>query len=89
MNSKNEAVKREVSHQRGEILNQVEAWLETPMIVLGFAWLALLIIEFRWGLGPFLEGLGTAIWAVFIVDFIVRLIIAPHKISTTNGVSLG
>jgi voltage-gated potassium channel len=81
MNSKDPAVKREVNHQRGEILNQIEAWLETPMIVLGFAWLALLIIEFRWGLSPFLEQLGTTIWAIFIVDFTVRLIIAPHKIS--------
>lgn len=85
MNSKDEAVKREVSQQRSEILNQIEAWLETPMIVLGFAWLALLIVEFLWGLSRFLEQIGTAIWAIFIVDFTVRLIIAPRKISYLRG----
>ena len=51
------------------------------MIVLGFSWLALLIVELRWGLKPFLEILGTVIWAIFIMDFAVRLIIAPQKVS--------
>jgi voltage-gated potassium channel len=51
------------------------------MIMLGFIWLALLIIELRWGLSPFLEMLGTAIWCIFIIDFVLRLVIAPHKLS--------
>ena len=71
----------EVSSERTEILERLESWLETPMIVLGFIWLALLIAELRWGINPFLETLGTVIWAIFILDFVLRLVIAPHKFS--------
>src|SRR5688572_30878891 len=73
--------KLEVNKERREILERLEGWLETPMIVLGFIWLALLIVELRWGLNPFLEIAGTVIWGIFILDFVVRLIIAPYKLS--------
>jgi voltage-gated potassium channel len=71
----------EVNNERREILERLEGWLETPMIVLGFIWLALLIAELRWGINPFLEILGTVIWAIFILDFVLRLVIAPDKLS--------
>ncbi len=74
-------IKQVVNNERSEILSRLEQWLETPMIVLGFSWLALLIVELRWGLNPSLEILGTVIWAVFILDFLLRLVIAPHKFS--------
>jgi voltage-gated potassium channel len=73
--------KNEVNNERSEILERLEGWLETPMIVLGFIWLALLIAELRWGINPFLEILGTVIWVIFILDFVLRLVIAPHKLS--------
>lgn len=72
---------KDVNSERTEILERLESWLETPMIVLGFIWLALLIAELRWGINPFLETLGTVIWAIFILDFVLRLVIAPHKFS--------
>ena len=78
----NEAYTRElVNNERREILTRIESWLETPMIALGFIWLALLIVELRWGLNPFLEVIGTAIWAIFILDFAIRMIVAPNKFS--------
>lgn len=78
----NEAYTRDqVNNERREILNRLESWLETPMIVLGFIWLALLIVELRWGLNPFVEAIGTAIWVIFILDFAIRLLIAPNKSS--------
>ena len=40
--------RQEVINERSEILNRLEGRLETPMIVLGFLWLALLIIELHW-----------------------------------------
>ena len=49
------------------------------MIVLGFVWLALLVLELTRGLNPALEALGTAIWIIFIVDFGFRLALAPQK----------
>lgn len=71
----------DVNTERREILERLERWLETPMIVLGFIWLALLIAELRWGINPFLEVLGTVIWVIFILDFALRLLVAPHKLS--------
>lgn len=67
--------------ERYEILRLVESWLELPMIVLGFAWLAILILEFTHGVSPFLEYATLAIWAVFLLDFAVRLWLAPHKLA--------
>lgn len=81
MDMKGAHIKQKVANERSKILNQLEDWLETPMIVLGFMWLALLIVELRWGLNPFLEMLGTAIWATFILDFVLRLVIAPQKLT--------
>ncbi len=49
--------------ERLELLERIEAWLETPMVVLGFVWLALLVAEFVWGASALFEGLGTIIWS--------------------------
>jgi voltage-gated potassium channel len=61
------------------VLEQVEDWLETPMFLLGLAWLVLLVIDLTRGLTPLLEAASTGIWIVFIVDFAVRLVLAPRK----------
>jgi voltage-gated potassium channel len=34
-----------LDQERNQLLQQLEDWLETPMLVLGFAWLALFVIE--------------------------------------------
>ncbi|MCU0509020.1 MAG: potassium channel family protein [Anaerolineae bacterium] len=65
--------------EREGLLEQIEALLETPLVVLGFAWLALLIVDLVWGLPPLLAGLMTVIWIIFILDFAVRLLLAPSK----------
>ncbi|MCA1634343.1 MAG: potassium channel family protein [Acidobacteria bacterium] len=65
--------------ERRELLARLEDWLETPMLVLGFVWLALLILEFTRGLSPALEVVGTIIWIVFILDFLLKFTLAPDK----------
>jgi voltage-gated potassium channel len=65
--------------QRWRLLLQLEAAAEAPLQVLGFVWLVLLVLEFTAGLGPFLEAAGYAIWAVFVLDFLARLAIAPDR----------
>ena len=65
--------------ERLAALVQLEAWLERPMQVLGFVWLALLVLELTRGLSPLLTALSTAIWVVFIADFGIRLALAPEK----------
>lgn len=65
--------------ERLAVLTDLEGWLEKPMLILGFAWLALLVLELARGLPPLLEVLGTVIWVMFIVDFVVRLWLAPDR----------
>ncbi len=69
-----------IIQERYEILTRLEDWLEMPMLVLGFVWLALLIAEFIWSLSPFLEWLGLAIWGIFILDFLLKFTLAPEKL---------
>jgi voltage-gated potassium channel len=69
----------ELDRERKEFLQQWEDWLELPMLVLGFVWLGLFIIELVWGLNPLLEMIGVIIWIAFIIDFGIQFAIAPHK----------
>lgn len=73
--SEEEALEKE----RYELLQRLEDFLETPMLVLAFAWLALLIGELIWGESPTFEVIGIIIWVVFIIDFALKFILAPHK----------
>lgn len=66
--------------EREGLLEQVEQFLEGPMIALGFVWLALLVADLVWGLRPLLAGFMTLIWALFIFDFLLRLWLAPKKL---------
>ena len=72
-----EALERE----RYELLQRLEDWLETPMLILAFAWLALLIVELIWGESLSFEIIGTIIWIVFILDFAAEFVLAPHKVA--------
>ncbi|AFY89279.1 MULTISPECIES: ion transporter [Chroococcidiopsis] len=73
--------KHVLNRERQEILQQLEDWLETPMLLLGFAWLALFVVELIWGLTPLLQAIGTVVWIIFILDFILEFTLAPHKLA--------
>ncbi len=68
-----------LTQQRGRLVNQVAALLDTPMTVLAFVWLALLVIDLTRGLSGWLATLSNVIWVVFIAHFLLELAIAPHK----------
>ncbi|NEL61293.1 potassium channel protein, partial [Escherichia coli] len=74
-----EFVRQQLKEERRSLVERLEDWLEMPMLVLGFAWLGLLIYEFIWNLSPALELLGTIIWIVFILDFALKFLLAPDK----------
>lgn len=76
----NVETKAVLNKERAEILETLEDWLEMPLLILGFVWLGLLVIEFTSGLSPFLETAGSVIWIIFIVDFVVRFAVAPRKL---------
>lgn len=66
---------------RRRLLAQIEDWLETPMLVLALLWLLLLVVELVFGLTPFLAAARTAIWLLFVLDFLFRFVVAPEKLS--------
>ena len=74
-----ETVRRQIRSERRDLVRRLDEWLETPMLVLGFVWLALLVYELIWNLSPALEFLGTIIWIIFILDFAVKFLLAPDK----------
>ena len=76
-----EVLKRE----RYELLQRLEGWLETPMLVLAFVWLVLLVVELIRGESLLFTFLGAAIWAIFILDFAVKLVLAPDKVDYLKG----
>lgn len=77
--------KSELPHQealdreRYELLQRLEDWLETPMLILAFVWLGLLLGELVWGESLAFEILGTIIWVIFILNFVIEIILAPRK----------
>lgn len=64
-----------------ELLEQVEEWVELPMVVLGFVWLALLVVEFTAGLGAVWQRLVTLIWVMFILEFALRFALAERRLT--------
>lgn len=71
---------RRLNRLRNVLQLRVERLLEKPMIVLGFVWLTLLIVEFTRGLSVPLQRLNFAIWIIFVVEFLFRFTIAPSKL---------
>lgn len=79
LKSDHETQLRVLDDERWAVLEQLEVWLETPMLVLGFVWLTLFVIELTGNLSPVLEFIGGAIWVVFILDFALKFALAPDK----------
>lgn len=75
----------ELQRERYELLQRLEGWLEMPMLVLAFVWLLLLIVELVRGESALFYFLGTAIWVVFIIDFAVKLVLAPDRVVYLKG----
>ena len=64
---------------RWRVLAQLEKRVEKPIALLGLVWLVLFVIEVTRGLSPLLSTFSVAIWLIFVADFIIRLLIAPHR----------
>ncbi len=80
MKDEKKVISEELKIEREGILGQLEDWLETPMLILSVVWLALFVYEILWELTPLLEGVGLVIWAVFILDFGLKLFLAPNTL---------
>jgi voltage-gated potassium channel len=73
-------MKEQLHRERNRLLYSIEKFLEGPMMFLGFVWLSLLVAELVWGLPKPLEYLTMSIWIIFIIDFLLKLFLAPAKL---------
>lgn len=84
MATTNEA-KGQLDAEREGLLARVQDGLEKPMLVLAFVWLALFVAETIAGVSPFLEYAGYVIWALFLAEFVLGLVLAPRKLAYLRG----
>ncbi|GAB2771413.1 hypothetical protein [Salinimicrobium soli] len=61
------------------IFYSLEEHLEVPMFLLALLWLYLFIKELVSGLSSFEENLIYIVWVLFILEFVVKLVVAPRK----------
>lgn len=80
MRSRTDYRKRRLDRERLQLLQRFEDWLETPMLILSFVWLALLVFELTLGERNLLTTAATVIWVIFIVDFSIKFTLAPRKL---------
>jgi voltage-gated potassium channel len=73
--------RRAFDRERWQLLRHLDALLEGPMIALGLLWLGLLIADLTVGLNRWLRLLSDVIWAIFVLDFALGLLIAPEKLA--------
>lgn len=69
----------DLRRERWELLEHVNALLDKPMTALSFVWLGLMILDFTTGLGPVLQAMSYAIWALFALQFAIGIVVAPSK----------
>lgn len=72
-------MKEELKSERKKLLHAIEKLMEGPMAFLGFVWLILLVLELVKGLTKPLEYASLTIWVIFIIDFLIKFILAPEK----------
>jgi voltage-gated potassium channel len=70
---------------REALLHKVERITELPLLVLAFVMIPLLVGPFFWDLSPGEESvfiaLDTFIWAIFAIDLVIKVSIAPQRLA--------
>jgi voltage-gated potassium channel len=77
---KSEANTVQAEEERWELLDNLAALLDLPLIVLGFVWLILVVVDLTSGLSSALLIATYVIWGLFIFDYLLGLVIAPNRI---------
>lgn len=70
---------RHTTRERTKLLNRIDNLLDGPLIILGFVWLILIIVELLFEENPIIETLSYVIWIIFILDFLLKFFLAPRK----------
>ena len=79
------ARRTEAKQERGELQERISNWLDTPLTILSFVMLGLLVVELTADLSPVwaarVSQTQMAIWVVFVAAFLIELLVAPSKIA--------
>jgi voltage-gated potassium channel len=66
--------------KRYRLLIEISQRTEIPLIILGFGWLALLVVELIWEPTRLTQNIVLIIWIIFILDFLIKFFLAPKKL---------
>lgn len=72
---------RAIARQRLSLLHRLDVALEKPMLVLGIVWLGLLVAQMIYGSLSWITWSTLTVWAFFLADFTLRLMLAPKKLA--------
>jgi voltage-gated potassium channel len=73
---------RQAKHrERWQLLRTLDEAMEGPLVVLSFAWLIVLVLEFVVGTDTRLTVVFYSIWVVFIAEVAIELLIAPNRLA--------
>ena len=75
-----ERTKRALERERYKLAVRIGRALATPMTVLSFVWLILLVLDLTRGLSPLLTRVNYAIWGLFVLQFLVEFLVTPRKV---------
>lgn len=67
--------------ERSELLARVAAAMDGPMTVLGLVWLVLIVVELVAEPTRWITVATQVIWALFVAQFLLELLIAPSKLA--------
>ena len=77
--------REQLDAERHELLARLTSGLATPMTVLGFVWLILVVVDLTRGLSPFLVRVNYVIWGLFLLQFVAEFVVAPRKVEYLRG----
>ena len=71
--------------ERTAVLIELEAWLDGPTALLGFVWLALMVVDFVSGLPAWLNAIETIIWVSFLFAVFGNVTATPATFFVGRG----
>ena len=76
-----EQTKRALDRERYKLAARIGKALATPMTVLSFVWLILLVLDLTRGLSPLMSRLNYLIWGAFVLQFLVEFVVTSRKLA--------
>jgi voltage-gated potassium channel len=73
--------KRALERERYKLAARIGKALATPMTILSFVWLILLVLDLTRGLSPLMTRLNYVIWGAFVLQFLVEFVVTPRKLA--------